>query len=289
MTDTGMRTTRAGRRGRKGLQKAAKGKRVSAALTLMTAIAEATSAEAAFGLAIARFSHFGFPRANYGFTRFRSDRSMGDPDDALFLTTENEAFIQHYFRNNFYARTPVFRWAARNSGARTWAWVKEAYDAGRLTADEAATVRENVAVGVVAGLSVSFPETSARSKGALGLIAAKGLDHGRVDAIFAEHGQEIIALAHVMHLKLITFPFPTRKRAMTTRQREALEWVADGKGTQDVALLMGVSAAMVDKHLRLARDGLGVDTTAQAVAKATLLNLIFQRQPEPASGSVAAR
>ena len=98
-----------------------------------------------------------------------------------------------------------------------------------------------------------------------------------------------MALAHVMHLKLITFPFPTRRRAMTARQREALEWVADGKGTQDVALLMGVSSAMVDKHLRLAREGLGVDTTAQAVAKATLLNLIFQRQSLPGAGSVAAR
>jgi DNA-binding CsgD family transcriptional regulator len=255
----------------------------------MSAIAEASSAEAAFGLAMGRFAQLGFPRANYGFTRFRSDRSMGDPDDALFLTTENEAFIRHYFRNNFYARTPVFRWAARNSGARTWTWVKEAYEAGTLTPDEAATVRDNAAVGVVAGVSVSFPETSARSKGALGLIAAKGLDHGHVDALFAEHGAEIVALAHVMHLKLITFPFPTRKRAMTTRQREALEWVADGKTTQDVALLMSVSPAMVEKHLRLAREALDVDTTAQAVAKAALLNLIFQRPTAPSSASVAAR
>ena len=262
---------------------------MSQALSLTIAIAEAGSAEAAFGLAMGRFAHLGFPRANYGFTRFRSDRSMGDPDDALFLTTESEVFIRHYFRNGFYARTPVFRWAARNTGARTWAWVREAHEAGTLTPDEAATVRDNVAMGVVAGMSVSFPETSARSKGALGLIARKGLDHAAVDAIFAEHGQEIVALAHVLHLKLITFPFPTRKRAMTARQREALEWVADGKGTQDVAMLMGVSAAMVDKHLRLAREGLSVDTTAQAVAKATLLNLIFQRPAEPLATSVAAR
>jgi len=77
---------------------------------------------------------------------------------------------------------------------------------------------------------------------------------------------------------------------LTARQREALEWVADGKTSQDVALLMGVSAAMVEKHLRLARETLSVDTTAQAVAKAALMNLIFQRNPLDANPvPVAAR
>lgn len=63
--------------------------------------------------------------------------------------------------------------------------------------------------------------------------------------------------------------------------------MADGKTTQDVALLMGVSPAMVEKHLRLAREALAVETTAQAVAKAALLNMIFQ---EPvAQQALAAR
>ena len=53
--------------------------------------------------------------------------------------------------------------------------------------------------------------------------------------------------------------------------------MADGKTTQDVGLLMGVSPAMVEKHLRLAREALDVETTAQAVAKAALLNMIFQK------------
>jgi DNA-binding CsgD family transcriptional regulator len=57
--------------------------------------------------------------------------------------------------------------------------------------------------------------------------------------------------------------------------------VADGKTMQDVALLMGVSSAMVEKHLRLARDALDVETTAQAVAKSALMNIIFQRQTDP--------
>lgn len=256
-------------------------------LSLLTRIAEADTTTAVWNIAIGRFRTWGFSRVNYGFTRFKSARSIGDPDDALFLTTWDAAYVQRYFRSNFYARTPVFRWAERNVGSCTWSWVKAAYEAGLLTPDEAETVRQNAAIGVIAGISVSFPTNSSRSKGALGLIADPGLDHVAVEAIYAEKRPEIEALAHMMHLKLIQLPISSRRRALTTRQREALEWVADGKTSQDVALLMGVSAAMVEKHLRLAREALDVDTTAQAVAKAALLNQIFHRTPEPA-GAVAA-
>ncbi len=258
-------------------------------LSLLTRIAEAPKSGAVWDLACAQFRAWGFSRANYGFTRFKSDRSIGDPDDALFLTTWNTADVQRYFRNNFYARTPMFRWAERNSGLCTWTWVKQAYDAGTLTPDEAETVRQNAAIGVIAGISVSFPANSTRAKGALGLIADPGLDHADVDRICATHRPEIEALAHMMHLKLIQLPFSARRRALTSRQRESLEWIADGKTSQDVALLMGVSAAMVEKHLRLARETLDVDTTAQAVAKAALMNQIFHRAVEPPPLAIAGR
>ena len=92
-------------------------------------------------------------------------------------------------------------------------------------------------------------------------------------------------------LTIVHLPQLSRHRALSPRQREALEWVADGKTTQDVALLMAVSVAMVEKHLRLARESLSVDTTAQAVAKASLMNLIFQRFPTDlgVSATIAAR
>lgn len=247
--------------------------------TLLVRIAESTSTDEVWRLAQGYFAAQGFARVNYGYTRFRSSRTIGDPDDALFLTSGTEAYATAYFRNGFYAKTPAFRWAQQNEGATTWSWVREAFLAGKLSPEEVETVKINMAMGIVAGISISFPETSTRAKGAMGLIADAGLDAEAVDRIFATKRDELLAVAHTMHLKLIQLPFSNRRRALTTRQREALEWVADGKTTQDVALLMSVSAAMVEKHLRLAREALSVDTTAQAVAKAALMNLIFQREP----------
>jgi LuxR family transcriptional regulator len=185
--------------------------------------------------------------------------------------------MNEYFKRGHFSRTPVFRWVMTNTGACTWRWVDEHRAAGLLSPSELAALEVNARMGVKAGIAISFPETCHRIKGAFGMIADLDMTHDDVDAIWDRHADEIIAVAHMMHLKIASFPLQSAKRTLTKRQREALEWVADGKTTQDIAILMGVSAAMVEKHLRLAREALVVETTSHAVAKATLLNMIFIR------------
>lgn len=248
-------------------------------LKLVIDMTTATSADAVWRLGTGFFAGLGFGRVNYGYTRFRNIRSVGDPDDALFLSTCDADYVNRYFRGKFFARTPVYHWAENNVGACTWGWVKQAALEGKLTPDELASVKENQKIGVTAGITISFPANSIRSKGALGLIADPGLTDMDVERIWAQNRTRIEAVAQVLHLRLIQFPLAARTRPLTQRQREVLEWVADGKTTQDVATILGISAAMIEKHLRLAREVLGVDTTTQAVAKAALLNLIFNAAP----------
>lgn len=254
-------------------------------LALLNRIAASSTIDEAWEQATGWFASLGFGRVNYGFTRFKHLKTIGDPEDALFLTTCDADYVKRYFQGGFYAKTPVFRWAERNSGICTWNWVKEAFEAGRLSTEEAEAVRQNAVMGIVAGMSVSFPAFSSRSKGAMGLLADPGISTADVEALFAARRDEILAVANMMHLTIVHLPQLSRHRALSPRQREALEWVADGKTTQDVALLMGVSPAMVEKHLRLAREALAVETTAQAVAKGALLNMIFQRLPEAAQAA----
>ena len=96
-----------------------------------------------------------------------------------------------------------------------------------------------------------------------------------VDALWAKHGKDIQLMNEIAHLKILTLPYSTPGRNLTRRQREALEWVGDGKTMQDIALLMGLTSATVEKHLRLARESLSVETTAQAVLKAAFANQMF--------------
>jgi DNA-binding CsgD family transcriptional regulator len=249
---------------------------VTEVLSLLSRIAASKRIEDVWSLSVAYYRTLGFSRVNYGYTRFRHERSIGDPDDAIFLSTADPDYVRLYFRGGFFARTPVYRWALTNEGACTWAWVQKAYDEGRLSPEEAEAVRQNAHMGVAAGIAVSFPESSTRAKGALGLI-------------FATRQYELMSVAHMMHLKIIQLPGGAGRRALTGRQREVLEWVADGKTMQDIACIMSVSPAMVEKHLRLAREALDVDTTAQAVAKAALMNIIFQRDPTPAESEIRLR
>ncbi|MDQ2065413.1 autoinducer binding domain-containing protein [Xinfangfangia sp. CPCC 101601] len=253
----------------------------SSVLPLLSQIAEAQSIDGVWRLTREYFASIGLSHVNYGFTRFKHQTTIGDPDDALFLTTGDDAYAQRYYRGGFYAKSPLFRWAQRNSGACTWKWATDAFAAGKLCAEEAEVMRFNASIGVIAGLSFSFPETSARAKGVMGLTADFGITVEQIEDLWREKRHEIMAVAHMAHLKIIQLPRLSRARALSPRQREALEWVADGKTTQDVALLMGVSPAMVEKHLRLAREALAVETTAQAVAKAALLNMIFQEPTVP--------
>ena len=250
-------------------------------LKLLSDIALAETTEDVWEKVVHALAPLGFSRLSYGLTRFRFENSIGNPDDALYLSTTNDADMNAYFKDGHFARTPVFRWIMTNTGACTWRWVDEDRAAGRLSPSEIAALAVNERMGVKAGIAISFPETCHRIKGAFGLIADLGMSHDDVDAIWAKRADEITAIAHMMHLKIASLPLRSAKRSLTQRQREALEWVADGKTTQDIAILMGVSAAMIEKHLRLARDALDVETTAQAVAKATLLNVIFTRTRWP--------
>lgn len=250
------------------------------AIDAVTQIANCIRIEDAWALGVAALGQFGFDQINYGFTRFRHANAIGDPADALFLTNHDAAHVKAYFESGFFARTPMFRWVNDNVGACSWRWAHDQRKAGRLTPDEIRAMDENWRLGVRAGYSIGFSPTSARAKGAMGLTARKGLDQDQVDAIWAAHGDEVLAIANMMHLKLTQLPYPVQRRPLTERQRQALEWVADGKTTQDIAMLMEISTAMVEKHLRLARDALSVETTAHAVAKASFLNQIFTIDPE---------
>ena len=130
-------------------------------------------------------------------------------------------------------------------------------------------------LGVSVGYTISFKSVSARSKGAISRCARRDLCQDEIDKVWATSGPDILLMNNIAHLKILTLPYNPPNRGLTKRQREALEWDGDGKTTQDIALLMGLTTATVEKHLRLAREALSVETTAQAVLKASLHNQMF--------------
>lgn len=251
------------------------GSNLSNALAHMQRIGNARTPEELWGHLLAALADYGFDRVNYGATRSNRDGSIGDIQDAVFLSNHQRNVMTDYFDMGFFMRTPMFRWVMQNTGACSWSWAETERRAGRLSAEELVAQDMARKSGMVAGYSISFADPSPRSRAAMGLSAATGLTQDQVDAMWAGKGNEIMAICQMMHLRMQGMPFPVQRRPLSPRQREALEWVAEGKTTQDIAVIMGISPAMVEKHLRLAREALDVETTAHAVAKAALFNHLF--------------
>ena len=217
---------------------------------------------------------YGFDRLMYGFTRYRTSTGLGDPQDWVLLSTQSPEYMKVFFDEGLYYHAPMLRWALANNGACSWRWMLDMNRVDSLTPSELRVMEFNKSMNVTAGYTISFRSISERTKGAIALTAKAGMTQDEVEQIWTKHGEEIIVMNNVMHLKLLTLPY-SGERNLTKRQREVLQWVGDGKTTQDIALLLELTAATVEKHLRLAREALDVETTAQAVLKAAFYNQMF--------------
>ncbi|MFT4960734.1 MAG: LuxR family transcriptional regulator [Paracoccaceae bacterium] len=222
-----------------------------------------------------KMASYGFDRLIYGYTRYLTKTSFGDPEDFLVLTNHNNDYVDGFLHSGLFFHAPMLHWARENEGAASWQLMAQMLASGTLTAQERRVHDFNVRKGVTVGYTISFRPVSARSKGAISLCAEAGLNQADIDAVWDEHGRDILLMNNIAHLRIQTLPYTSPTRSLTKRQREALEWVGDGKTTQDIALLMGLTSATVEKHLRLARESLAVETTAQAVLKASMHNQMF--------------
>ncbi|MEM7473209.1 MAG: LuxR family transcriptional regulator [Pseudomonadota bacterium] len=223
-----------------------------------------------------KMAEYGFDRLLYAYTRFGTGSSLGDPQDALVLTNHDPAYVDEFIGQGMYAKGPMVAWATANTGACSWKMIHDIITSGQATPDMMEAMAFNQKMDVIAGYTISFHEVSLRAKGAIGLTAVRGKNQADIDAVWQEHGSDIELANKILHLKVVQLPHTTgQRRPLTARQREVLEWVADGKTIQDTATIMGLNPATIEKHLRLARESLDVDTTAQAILKASSQNQFF--------------
>lgn len=241
----------------------------------LNTILSCPSLETLWEVHIRKMAEFGFDRLLYGFTRYRTPTSLGDPDDFVMLAKFSRDYTSGFLDGGLYRNAPMVQWALDNEGACSWTVLRERIKKDAVTPEEEEVLAFNQQFGVTAGYTISFKSASLRSKGAIALVAREGLEQSQIDAVWEEHGTDIQIMNEVAHLKILSLPHQPPARVLTRRQREVLEWVGDGKTIQDTAMLMGLTPATVEKHLRLARQALAVETTAQAVLKAAFANQMF--------------
>jgi LuxR family transcriptional regulator len=240
-------------------------------VTYLSRLFSAVRIEQAWALHLRKMASYGFDRVVYSNARLAD--GVGVLEDTLILSNHDRSFLDPFLSSGMW-RGGIFIRHAERVGRLSVPWrVTPELD---LSDEDRRILEFRASHGVVAGCSISFRQQIVQGRAGMGLCARRDIDQDGVDDIWAQHGRRIEVLCVAFHLRVSSLPLDLPGRALSPRQREALRWVGDGKTLQDIAQIMAVSVPTVEKHLRLARAALGVQTTTQAVLKASFLNQLFR-------------
>ena len=81
----------------------------------------------------------------------------------------------------------------------------------------------------------------------------------------------LVQVAHVSLSRAILSQEKITYAALTAREREVLQWSADGKSAQDIADILNLSKSAVDFHLKNSIQKLNAPNKTAAVARAALM------------------
>lgn len=221
------------------------------------------------------FNRLGFEHVLYGYSPDSRGAVLGAPENYLVLSTLPQPLVREMVVTGYFRRSTTFHWALHNAGIASWSMSNEQAGVGpdfEIPPEAEAFFHRN---GLLSGASIGFTHERTRGRAAMAVIAPPTTAQAQVDEVLDETRDLIFAVAAVAHRCLSSVPYHPPGRRLTQRQREVLEWVAEGKTTADIAQIMGITPPTVEKHLRLARETLGVETTPQALVKATFLNQMF--------------
>lgn len=241
---------------------------------VVTSMIQAQTIETVWACYADAAADLGFDKLLYGGTRMpTTDHKIGNIRHALILQRGPQAYVDTYLGDELYLHSPTYLWAAQNTGFVSWAQAVSCYD-GTPRPEHLQIMQLNAQFGMKSGYVGSLNDTVRGMHGVIGLSPAAPLEQCETDLLWEQVGKDVEMLSNLLQLRIASLPMAGARRPLTSRQRDALHWSAHGKTMQEIAKIMNLSAATVEKHLRMAREALDATTTAHAVQKATALNLL---------------
>ncbi|CCG07301.1 LuxR family transcriptional regulator [Pararhodospirillum photometricum] len=252
--------------------------------TFQTRLARCQSSAACWSLMRASFADLGFPHVSYG-GLFAPHHRADLQRETLYQSHFPEDFIAHYDQAQHVRHDVAVQWAFRFDEAVSWLHLRTKTT---QTPRQAEVWRDGIGFGVRNGISLPLRFGREASPGGL-FLSATGLDDAGWEALNRTQGRAVVVMSHAFHEAMQRFPlFSDRVNPfdkvvqLSERERECLLWAARGCQVGEVADCLGVADRTVEHHLGSARRRLAARTTAQAVARAMGLGLLYDGIASPA-------
>lgn len=202
---------------------------------------------------------------------FALELREGPPEARLALVSGYpEPWIEHYFRENLLTQDPVMGHCRTHVVPLGWDALPAAHQTSRV-------MNEAKDFGLVSGATA--PLHGAR--GELGVLSvATSVGPRSAPERVRRALPELASLACYAHESLLRLRGEEKRRharTLTARERECLLWVAEGKTSWEIGVILGTTERTVNFHVRNASIKLGVTSRQHAVARALMLGLLSHR------------
>jgi DNA-binding CsgD family transcriptional regulator len=226
------------------------------------------SLSALFELLVSCATDEGFNEVAYGaLTYTESVRLPAHQPPAVAMNFPRE-WCDRYFERKYYEIDPVVRRAATFSGPFVWDQLAHRC---QLESGEQLVLLESREAGLKHGVSVPL-------FGPLRRVSVVSFASSFDDADPLHRMSHLNALAWQFHIAFAEIAQPpelsTTKIELTARERECLQWTAEGKSSWDIGMILKISNNTVNFHIKNAMRKFGTASRTVAVVKAIRLNLI---------------
>jgi DNA-binding CsgD family transcriptional regulator len=188
--------------------------------------------------------------------------------DPYIRLTYPASWIKRYLQMGYVDIDPVVREGFLRTLPFDWSELKI------QSAAEASFLADAFAHGV-GPRGFSIPVQSKHGHRALFSISSSRSEKEWMD--FLKSTQPIlIEIANRVHRRVIDEVFGDDRPHLTARELECLRWVARGKDTSEIAVILSISPHTARYYLKSARYKLDSVTSAQAVSKAVKLGLLIE-------------
>jgi LuxR family quorum-sensing system transcriptional regulator CciR len=226
------------------------------------------SLPALFDLLVTCAGQEGFSQVAYGALNYNEPlRLPGHPMPAIAVNFPSH-WRKRYFDRKYQEVDPVVRRAPVHSRPFVWDHLLKRE---QLNARERLVMEESREAGLRHGISVPLFGPSSQ-------ISVLSFASPFDDADPCRHMGHLNALAWQFHVAFAAIARPAaqarRGIGLSKRERDCMQWTAEGKSAWDISVILQISENTVNYHVKNALRKLGATSRTVAVIKAIRLNLI---------------